>query len=85
MCSCITGYVFSENMCTVDTLQDDEAGYTCNCTTGYIFDDMTCVDVDECEEDDDLCNTGDCINTEGSYYCMCDEEHAGKHCEVNIS
>ena len=42
---------------------------------GYVLSDnlRSCLDDDECERG--ICgeNTGDCINTEGSFICVCEE------------
>lgn len=40
------------------------------------------LDVNECEENEtDLCfNNGTCVNTNGSYYCMCAEGWTGYNC-----
>ncbi|XP_064159670.1 latent-transforming growth factor beta-binding protein 4 isoform X27 [Anguilla rostrata] len=51
-------------------------GYTCDCYDGYHLDmtSMTCIDINECEEADDLaaeCVNGQCVNTDGSYRCLC--------------
>uniref|UniRef100_A0A673LGX5 Latent-transforming growth factor beta-binding protein 1 n=1 Tax=Sinocyclocheilus rhinocerous TaxID=307959 RepID=A0A673LGX5_9TELE len=51
-----------------------EEGYTCDCYDGYQLDltSMTCIDVDECDDEDALdCVNARCVNTEGSYRCVC--------------
>ena len=30
-----------------------------------------CLDVDECNENDQLCSGGKCVNSDGSYHCQC--------------
>ena len=44
---------------------EDGANYTCECDSGYKFDEVTCVDVDECQEEP--CGNGECSNLPGSY------------------
>ncbi|XP_054288254.1 fibrillin-2-like [Macrosteles quadrilineatus] len=53
--------------------------------TGYSIDGS---DIDECQTIPDLCRNGRCINTLGSYRCLCNKgykpDHTGKHCrDVN--
>lgn len=50
-----------------------EGTYTCNCVHGTRFDDfrMTCVDVDECAQNPDICVSGNCVNTISGYSCDC--------------
>nr|XP_055030137.1 latent-transforming growth factor beta-binding protein 4 isoform X2 [Misgurnus anguillicaudatus] len=51
-----------------------DEGYTCDCYDGYHLDitTMTCIDVDECEEENTTdCINSRCVNTEGSYRCVC--------------
>ncbi|XP_051993585.1 adhesion G protein-coupled receptor E5 isoform X2 [Xyrauchen texanus] len=44
------------------------------CAIGFRFDKKKCVDEDECESFVNLCGDhSHCVNTEGSYYCICHE------------
>ncbi|TVU17695.1 hypothetical protein EJB05_33746, partial [Eragrostis curvula] len=48
-------------------------GYTCRCKDGYHGNPYLaggCQDIDECKEEN-VCLTGDCMNTMGSYECRC--------------
>uniref|UniRef100_UPI00358EA769 latent-transforming growth factor beta-binding protein 1-like isoform X2 n=1 Tax=Myxine glutinosa TaxID=7769 RepID=UPI00358EA769 len=49
-------------------------GFTCDCYDGFHLNlaQVICVDVDECAEVESLCMHGRCLNTEGSYQCICD-------------
>jgi len=42
-----------------------------------------CIDIDECESD--ICNNGNCVNTPGSFQCLCRDgyqlSHTGDECE----
>ncbi|XP_070502012.1 fibrillin-2-like [Chironomus tepperi] len=66
MCSCPTGHIL-----------DDDDGMTCKekfeCSPGYTISphDGSCIDIDECDEDHDICLNGHCENKEGSYTCHC--------------
>ena len=49
---------------------------TCECMNGYTGDPFDiCLDIDECSVDVNICDTfsllADCINTDGSYACLC--------------
>jgi hypothetical protein len=69
ICYCPPGYV----------LRDD--GLVCEeeskCKEGYKLstdDQETCIDIDECEEQQNVCLNGRCENLHGSYRCYC---HSG--------
>lgn len=54
-----------------------DGGFECECFTGYRFaeDEKTCIDIDECSEDEKACPPhSTCENTQGSHVCIC---HAG--------
>ncbi|XP_043390493.1 latent-transforming growth factor beta-binding protein 4 isoform X7 [Chelonia mydas] len=51
-------------------------GFTCHCHPGFRLDTahMACLDIDECSEAEGppaLCLNGGCLNTDGSYRCLC--------------
>ena len=54
---------------------------TCTCEDGWTMaDDRSCnMDIDECTTDPSACNGGNnaqCINSEGSYFCQCNEGYS---------
>lgn len=59
-------------------------GFTCDCFDGYRLDmtRMACVDINECDEaevDSPLCVNARCINTDGSFRCICRPGFAPSH------
>ncbi|XP_068954093.1 fibrillin-1 isoform X2 [Petaurus breviceps papuanus] len=59
--------------------------YRCLCKEGYTGDGFTCIDLDECSENLNLCGNGQCLNAPGGYRCECDMGFVpsadGKACE----
>ncbi|KAH0619971.1 hypothetical protein JD844_014452 [Phrynosoma platyrhinos] len=59
--------------------------YRCLCKEGYTGDGFTCTDIDECSENVNLCENGQCLNAPGGYRCECDmgflPSPDGKACE----
>ncbi|RWR79327.1 putative wall-associated receptor kinase-like protein 16 [Cinnamomum micranthum f. kanehirae] len=52
----------------------DGPGYRCNCSSGYQgnpYIQRGCQDIDECHDQTSNPCSGDCTNTEGSYFCTC--------------
>lgn len=68
ICYCPSGY-----------LLDQDDGMNCrtkefHCNPGYRLspdDDISCIDINECDEDHDICLNGYCENEDGSYKCLC--------------
>ncbi|KAG8250086.1 hypothetical protein J6590_005480 [Homalodisca vitripennis] len=80
--SCPKGYEMIDsncedvNECTKNPCsqicENNIGSYECHCNTGFYIseDQTTCVDIDECDQEND-CAVGLCINNEGSYSCKC--------------
>lgn len=91
-CTCPTGQTLHPNKltCATDRQSQQEGGnYARKCSRGYrlALDQKTCVDVNECEEEDPCVGLGEeCKNTRGSYECRCRDgfEEEDGAC-VNIS
>ncbi len=50
----------------------------CECVTGYARSDNDCVDIDECAEKLDVCDSNaECSDTDGSYTCACNAGYTG--------
>ena len=47
--------------------------FYCDCLAGYEFDGNTCIDVDECNNGITPCVDSACVNSEGSFSCICFE------------
>lgn len=82
-CFCATGYRLDEDgltcrildVCKVDTCEYQcvmgESGYSCKCPDGFELEanQRNCSDIDECQTQ--TCDHHLCINTHGSYTCLC--------------
>ncbi|PWA16568.1 hypothetical protein CCH79_00004324 [Gambusia affinis] len=82
-CSCRDGWELEEDgfscrmtdLCRPDTCEHscvmDEAGVSCRCPSGFRLSEnqRNCSDVDECLSQ--ACDSGSCVNTPGSYSCVC--------------
>ncbi|XP_074662871.1 uncharacterized protein LOC141915286 [Tubulanus polymorphus] len=61
-------------------------GYTCLCKEKkgferYAVENPFCLDIDECNTTKPCLRGSKCVNTDGSYNCVCRDGWAGKHCE----
>lgn len=63
--------------CANQYLQD-----VCLCLPGYRGNGYNCTDINECVETPGICGHGQCVNTPGSYQCMCDDYWLGNNCQV---
>lgn len=65
----------SDNCGPLGKCQNLMGSYTCLCPLGYrsTGNNTGCVDVDECTENEGICEDGTCINTEGGVICECPE------------
>ena len=75
-------YCLNINSSSIISYECNELGYSkacpdsttnsCVCCKGYHEVNSECLDVNECEESDDVCDMN-CHNTKGSYQCSCNE------------
>lgn len=82
-CSCKDGYNLEndgltcsiKDLCSPDTCEHHcvmgESGYSCRCPHGFKLneDQHSCSDIDECQSQ--ACRNHLCVNTHGSYTCVC--------------
>lgn len=63
-----------------------QKGFRCVCDEGFIVKsnhEPECVDIDECSSLFEACKNGArCVNTLGSYKCLCLPEFTGANCEI---
>lgn len=57
---------------------------TCNCNSGW-GGELCADDIDECQEDSNICGNGTCLNNLGSYECNCNSGWEGDNCENDIN
>ena len=85
-CECRTGYKFDE--VDQNCLDEDECAfkcissgsnctnlpgsYNCSCLEGYNLVNEDCININECEEDQNICGKGNCTDTIGSFTCKCE-------------
>ena len=57
-----------------EVCHNTETGYSCGFPIGYEFNNTDhCGDIDECDEAKHCLHS--CVNTDGTFYCACDEEY----------
>ncbi|XP_041465044.1 fibrillin-2-like [Lytechinus variegatus] len=87
-CRCNPGFIVDENanICIdVDECESSNhdcheyarcvnipGSYQCQCNQGFVGDGLSCMDVDECMQNQALCVNGQCINNPGGYVCECE-------------
>eukprot|EP00057_Strongylocentrotus_purpuratus_P011640 XP_011666114.1 PREDICTED: fibrillin-1 isoform X3 [Strongylocentrotus purpuratus] len=54
-------------------INSGNGAYRCECSRGFRLSSRgnQCIDVNECSESRDICNGGRCLNTYGSFHCIC--------------
>ena len=76
ICKCASGFRTVNNAC------EGILYISCNCIASYLHT-LLCIDINECS-DSNSCDQL-CTNTDGSYYCNCNEGYSlmddGKSCE----
>ncbi|WAR19223.1 MATN2-like protein [Mya arenaria] len=80
-CSQLCTNIEDEDECKVNTHNcgqlcfNTDGSFNCGCRDGYLLtdDNTTCVDVDECFDDQYQRCSQICINSQGSYSCSCDD------------
>nr|XP_033776560.1 fibrillin-1-like [Geotrypetes seraphini] len=55
------------------TCTNSEGSYECSCRHGFALmpDQRTCTDIDECENNPNICGGGQCTNIPSEYRCLC--------------
>ena len=56
-------------------------GFTCACNSGFFGDGINCVDVNECDNDNQCPENASCVNFDGGFSCSCNEGFDGPTCE----
>nr|XP_018912347.1 PREDICTED: fibrillin-2-like [Bemisia tabaci]XP_018912348.1 PREDICTED: fibrillin-2-like [Bemisia tabaci] len=84
-CCCTMGVAWGSQCLPCPARNSEEFHSLCPQQSGYAFDGL---DINECQTMPELCRNGRCINTLGSYRCICNKgfrpDHGGTHCrDVN--
>lgn len=77
----------SETSCS-HLCEEIENKAICSCPKGLKLseDELTCDDIDECNNDEEICGNLECLNTYGSFKCVCNnmEEDLSKCADLNL-
>ena len=88
-CSCKLGYRGNGKVCDIGQCDDRRCPFNqkcilpttndCECKEGFKFDDVVdlCQDIDECFFDHECDPNSLCLNSEGTYTCLCETGYVG--------
>ena len=82
ICTCLTD--FTGLTCSI-RMNSTSKNDTINCPLGFTNPPNCAEDINECVLEKEVCkNGGICVNTNGSYYCQCNEFYQGNDCNIPI-